>query len=124
MPFTVEDPTKLEAHSSKGIPAKISPESIVTDTSVTPDIKSASANDSRSQKVANGIVSKSMESLRGYKDDSASCSTRESTPASCVMVTENMLQEEERLKQEQENEQDVEENKDVRTFIFVFSKHF
>ena len=112
MPVNVGEPMELEPHSSKEISDEESQRNMLTETGLISDKKGTSSverNDDVPEETVNGAESAKSE----HSSDRASSSTRESTPASCAMVTENMLQEEERLKQEQENEREEEDKKEV-----------
>ena len=118
MPVNVGEPMELEPHSSKEIPDEESQRNMLTGTGFTSDGKGTSSvegNDDGPEETVNGAESAKSE----YSSDRASSSTRETTPASCAMVTENMLQEEQRLKQEQENEREEEGKKEVSSCMYV-----
>ena len=113
MPVNIGDPKELESRSSKEIPDQGSHENMLTDADITSDTNGASSktgNNYGPEETVNGSESTRSECL----SDRGSSSTRESTPASCAVVTENMLQEEERLKQEQKTEREEEDNKEVQ----------
>ena len=116
MPVNVAEPMELEPHSSKEIPEEESKRNVLTETGFTSDGKGASSvegNDDGPEETVNETESAKSE----HSSDRASSSTRESTPASCAMVTENMLQEEQRLKQEQESEREEEDKKEVSSCV-------